>query len=314
MRCVVVGAGVSGLSCAVRLLEAGYEVRVIAAEFSPDLVSDRAAAFWYPFLAHPIEKTDRWGAKTYAELVRLLEDNPNAGITMRLGREYLRERTELPGWRDDITFFRLLDSDEIPEPWVFGWEFESPVVEMPQYMPWLLARVKELGGNVERGEVADLTDLECDLVVNCAGIGARELCDDTDLRPVRGQVIYIEQDPGFGRYDQHPETLTYTIPRRDVTVLGGTAQVDDWNLEISEADRETILEKCEAVWPELDRSRIVGEAVGLRPSRSEVRLESEILANGTPVIHNYGHGGAGVTLSWGCADEVLRIIEEENEN
>ncbi len=311
MQCVVVGAGVSGLTCAVRLLEAGYAVRVIAAEFSPDLVSDRAAAFWYPFLAQPIEKTDSWGAESYAEFVRLLEDEPEAGISMRYGREYLREETELPGWRDDITFFRLLDSEEIPEPWIFGWEFESPVVEMPFYMPWLLARVKELGGQVERGEVADLGEIECDLVVNCAGIGARELCADTDLRPVRGQVIYIEQDPGFGRYDQQPETLTYTIPRRDVTVLGGTAQVDDWNLELSEADRETILERCEAVWPELDRSRIVGEAVGLRPSRSEVRLETEILDNGTPVIHNYGHGGAGVTLSWGCADEVVRLANEK---
>ena len=93
-------------------------------------------------------------------------------------------------------------------------------------------------------------------------------------------------------------------------MLGGTAQVDDWNLEIREADREEILTKCEAVWPELDRSKIVAEAVGLRPSRSEVRLESEILDNGTPIIHNYGHGGAGVTLSWGCADEVVRLAKK----
>ncbi len=310
MRSVVVGAGVSGLSCAVRLLEAGHEVRLVAAEFSPDLVSDRAAALWYPFLAHPVEKTDRWGAETYAELMRLGEIEPAAGITMRRGREYLREQVELPGWRDDITHFRVLEADEIPEPWVFGWEFESPIIEMPHYMPWLLARARELGGVVERGEVGDLSEIDADLVVNCSGIGARELCGDNDLRPVRGQVIYIEQDPGFGRYDQQPETLTYTIPRRDVTVLGGTAQVDDWNLEISEADRENILSKCQAVWPELDRSKIVGEAVGLRPSRSEVRLESEILSNGTPVIHNYGHGGAGVTLSWGCADEVVRLANQ----
>ena len=110
----MIGAGVSGLSSAIRLLEAGHSVRVMAREFSPDLVSDVAAALWYPFLAHPIEKTDRWGAETYTELMRLGEEEPMSGITMRFGREYLREVVELPGWRKDITHFRVLESDEIP--------------------------------------------------------------------------------------------------------------------------------------------------------------------------------------------------------
>ena len=80
------------------------------------------------------------------------------------------------------------------------------------------------------------------------------------------QVDYIKQDPGFGRFDQETETLTYTIPRRDVTVLGGTAQKDDWEENIRPEDSEYILTKCEELWPELDREKIVGEAVGLRPS------------------------------------------------
>ncbi len=149
-----------------------------------------------------------------------------------------------------------------------------------------------------------------ELIVNCCGLGGKELCNDDNLRPVRGQVIYIKQDPGFGRFDQKPETLTYTIPRRDVTVLGGTAQKDDWEENIRPEDSEYILTKCEELWPELDREKIVGEAVGLRPSRNEVRLEKEELF-GKNIIHNYGHGGAGVTLSWGCADEVVRLISTQ---
>ena len=309
MDCVVIGAGVSGLSSAIRLLESGHSVRVMAREFSPDLVSDVAAALWYPFLAHPMEKTDRWGAETYTELMRLGEEEPMSGITMKFGREYLREVVELPGWRNNITHFRVLDSGEIPEGWIFGWEFESPIIEMHHYMPWLLQRTRDLGGLIEECVVEDLAGITAEVIVNCSGIGARELCQDTEVKPVRGQIIYIDQDPGFGRFDQQPETLTYTIARRDCTVLGGTAQSDDWSLELRDSDRETILQKCEAVWPELDRSKIIGESVGLRPSRSEVRLESEIV-NGTLVIHNYGHGGAGVTLSWGCADEVVSLIEE----
>ena len=310
MDCVVIGAGVSGLSSAIRLLEAGHNVRVMARKFSPDLVSDTAAALWYPFLAYPVEKTDRWAAETYTELMRLGEFEPNSGITMRFGREYLREVVELPGWRNDITHFRVLDSSEIPEGWIFGWEFESPIIEMHHYMPWLLQRSRDLGGIIEENEVDDLTTISAEVVVNCSGIGARELCQDMEVKPVRGQIIYIDQDPGFGRFDQQPETLTYTIPRRDCTVLGGTAQSDDWSLELRDSDRETILQKCEAVWPELDRSKIIGESVGLRPSRSKVRLESEIV-NGTLVIHNYGHGGAGVTLSWGCADEVAGMLSSK---
>ena len=92
-----------------------------------------------------------------------------------------------------------------------------------------------------------------------------------------------------------------------MTVLGGTAQKGDWTMEIREEDEEDILRKCELLWPELDRSKVVGRAVGLRPSRPEVRLEKEHL-QGKDIIHNYGHGGAGVTLSWGCADEVARLI------
>ena len=69
------------------------------------------------------------------------------------------------------------------------------------------------------------------------------------------------------------------------------------------------LRNAEALWPDLDRSKIVGGDVGLRPSRTEVRLESEKV-EGRLVIHNYGHGGAGVTLSWGCAEEVASLVAQ----
>ena len=94
-----------------------------------------------------------------------------------------------------------------------------------------------------------------------------------------------------------------------MTVLGGTAQIDDWGLEVRPEDDELILSKVEALWPDLDRSKIVGGTVGLRPSRSEVRLEVETIS-GRMVVHNYGHGGAGVTLSWGCADEVVSLVSQ----
>ena len=309
MRCTVVGAGVSGLSCAVRLLEAGHEVEVISDRFSPDTVSDVAAAIWYPFLTAPADRADGWGVVTYAELERLAEQESESGVRMRDGKEYLREAVDPPGWSEDIAAFRILDDSEIPEGYVFGWQFRAPVIEMPLYMPWLRSRVEILGGSFVQSFVEDLNEVSGEVVVNCVGLGARELCDDEEVRPARGQVIFIDQDPGIGHFDQQPESLTYTIPRGDVTVLGGTAQVDDWGMDIRPEDNDLILSKVEALWPQLDRSKIVGGTVGLRPSRSEVRLEIEYIGD-RKVVHNYGHGGAGVTLSWGCAEEVVNLVSQ----
>lgn len=282
---------------------------MISDRFSPDTVSDVAAAIWYPFLTAPADRADGWGVATYAELERLAEQESDSGVRMRDGKEYLREAVDPPEWSEDIAAFRILDDSEIPEGYVFGWQFRAPVIEMPLYMPWLRSRVEALGGSFVQSFVEDLNEVSGEVVVNCVGLGARELCDDEDVRPARGQIIFIDQDPGIGHFDQTPETLTYTIPRSDVTVLGGTAQIDDWGMDIRPEDYDLILSKVEALWPQLDRSKIVGEAVGLRPSRSEVRLEVEYIGE-KKVVHNYGHGGAGVTLSWGCAEEVANLVSQ----
>ena len=313
MHCTIVGAGVSGLTSGIRLLENGHQAHIVSDKFSPDTVSDVAAAIWYPFLVKPADRADTWGIVTYDVLESLCESAPEAGVRMIDGREYLRSVVDLPQWNEDIAAFRILESEEIPDGYVFGWEFRAPAIDMKLYMPWLKNRFEELGGTFERGVVKSLKEVGGEIIVNCVGLGARELCDDEEVKPARGQIIFIEQDPGIGHFDQQPETLTYTIPRTNVTVLGGTAQVDDWDLEIREEDNDLILTKVVAVWPDLDRSKIVGGTVGLRPSRTEVRLEEEDIG-GRRVIHNYGHGGAGVTLSWGCADEVVSIAGNRKES
>jgi D-amino-acid oxidase len=310
MKITVLGAGVSGLTTGIRLLEEGWNVKIMTENMSPNTVSDTAAAWWYPFLAEPIKKTNRWSAETFNELLRLKNVEGVDCITLRKGREYLEEKCDPPGWSFEIPYFRILEKEEILEGYTFGWEMEAPVIEMNLYMPWLLSRFEDLGGIFELKKFNSIKEVPGEFIVNCTGIGARIVSEDEAVIPVRGQVIYIEQDPGFGRFDQQPETLTYTIPRRDVTVLGGTAQKGDWDSNIREKDTEYILSKCEALWPELDRTKIVGHAVGLRPSRYEVRLEQENIDSRT-IIHNYGHGGAGVTLSWGCADEVVRLLKNQ---
>jgi D-amino-acid oxidase len=57
------------------------------------------------------------------------------------------------------------------------------------------------------------------------------------------------------------------------------------------------------------KAKVIGHLVGLRPRRPAVRLELE-RRDGKAIIHNYGHGGAGISLSWGCAQEVVELVRQ----
>jgi D-amino-acid oxidase len=93
-------------------------------------------------------------------------------------------------------------------------------------------------------------------------------------------------------------------------VLGGTEVAGDWNTEPVPAVAMRILRDCAAVEPRLNGARVLGHRVGLRPFRPQVRLEAEPPGNGPLVVHNYGHGGAGITLSWGCAAEAAALAAQ----
>jgi D-amino-acid oxidase len=74
------------------------------------------------------------------------------------------------------------------------------------------------------------------------------------------------------------------------------------------ATAAAVLERCATLVPALRAARVLEHRVGLRPTRPAVRLEAGLLDDGRPVVHDYGHGGAGVTLSHGCAAEVVELV------
>jgi D-amino-acid oxidase len=98
---------------------------------------------------------------------------------------------------------------------------------------------------------------------------------------------------------------TYVVPRADHVVVGGTDGADDWSRTPSPEIATEILHRATRLVPELAEATVVGHRVGLRPVRPAVRLERE-----GRVIHCYGQGGAGVTLSWGCAEEVRELVAQ----
>jgi len=211
-----------------------------------------------------------------------------------------------------VAEFRHADPASLPDGFRDGYRSRTARIDMPRYLRWLERRVAALGGEIETREVRDLRALssESPRVVNCTGLGARELAADAGLFPIRGQMVRVAC-PGVSDclLDENvPGGLTYIVPRRDEVLLGGTAQEGDWSLEPDPETEAQILARCRTLLPALGRAETIGRVVGLRPGRRQVRLEAEDGTRGASIIHNYGHGGAGVTLSWGCAEEVLALI------
>ncbi len=301
MRVLVVGAGVNGLTAGVRLAEAGFQVDLLARELPLETTSSVAAALWYPYLAEPRERVFAWAQRSYDEFVRLAAI-PDVGVALRSGRELLRERLDDPWWAAAVPDLARLE--HVPAPYRDGWSFTAPVIDMPVYLRWLQRRLEEAGGTLTRMALAALPD-RADLVVNCSGLGARLLVDDVALRPVRGQVVRVEQ-VGLDRWLLDGSVPTYVVPRSNDIILGGTDTEDEWNRRPNAQVARDIVARATALVPELAGARVLGHRVGLRPARPSVRLELDDRA-GHPVIHCYGHGGAGVTTSWGCADEVLAL-------
>jgi D-amino-acid oxidase len=312
MEVIVVGCGVSGLSCGVRLLEAGYAVRIWARDLPHQTTSSVAAAVWYPYKAYPERLVVGWAAATYADFVQLAQVH-GTGIRMRAGVELFPWRVEEPWWRAAVPGYRRATPAELPAGYHDGYVFEAPVIEMPLYLGWLLRRFEALGGRVERRELRSLGEALAagDRVVNCAGLGARELAGDATVVPIRGQIVRVAQ-VGIERFvldDYNPLGVTYIVPRSNDCVLGGTAEEGDERLTPDAATAEAIFARCVALEPRLRDAVVLEHKVGLRPGRPAVRLEAERHDRDKLVIHNYGHGGAGVTLSWGCAAEVVALVE-----
>jgi len=196
-----------------------------------------------------------------------------------------------------------------------GWQYPAPLTHMPTYLGYLRARLERAGGTLELATVRSLATAAAGLsvgaVVNCTGVRARDLAGDPELSPWRGQTV-IATNPGLTEFfiglpgDGHE--LVYLFPHGDTIVLGGTQVAGDWNPEPVPAVASRILRDCAAVEPRLRDAVVLGHRVGLRPVRPQVRLEASQAGGGPLIVHNYGHGGAGVTLAWGCARAAAALV------
>jgi D-amino-acid oxidase len=302
---LVVGAGVIGLTVAVCLAEEGVRVRIVAAEPPQRTTSRVAGALWGASFMAPLDKVRGW-LEVSREAFGDLAADPDTGV--RIAPGVLASRWTAGPPPPEIFPGARFEQCEAPPAFLDAYRTEVPVIDMPRYLDYLVAR---LALPIETRRLASLEEVagEAGVVVNCTGVGARDLAADSEVRAMRGQHVVVE-NPGIEEFfveEQRETTWAGFFPHGPRVVLGGVAVDDDWSLEPDPDVAAGIVDRCAAIEPRLRDARVIEHQVGLRPVRSAVRLEEETIG-GTRCIHDYGHGGSGVSLSWGCAREVQRLL------
>jgi D-amino-acid oxidase len=312
---IVLGAGVSGLTCGIRLLERGFRVQIIAYCVPPHTTSDIAPAYWSPFRVYPEGRVLEWGKYSYEKFINLTAEN-GTGVSLVQLMELYDHEVANPWWEKAVPECVRANQSEVPMGFKDACLVEVPLIETPIYMKYLVRRFNHLGGKIHKLDkrITSIKDLYTEdvVIVNCSGLGAYEVCDDKDVYPIRGQIVRTT-NPGLSRcyhYESTTNEITYIVPRTEDCILGGTAEEHNWNTEIEKQTAKKILHNCRKIEPSLHDAKVLENRVGLRPGRNEVRLEIEKVSNTSAVVHNYGHGGAGFTLSWGCAEEVAGLVEQ----
>ena len=352
-RVLVIGAGVNGLTTALCLCQKGYQVTIVAEKFAPHIVSVVAGALWEwpPAIKRvlqdqrSLERSQQWSVVSYKKFFELAADE-QTGVFIRPANFYFRYRIKDHPWawqkmteiQHHVQGFRhdpaLISEHGINSQLGFldAYQYLAPMVDTDSYMSWLLHQVQAAGcrvltqridGNLRAQEQQLKQQFGVDVIVNCSGLGARELAAD-DVYPLRGALIRVKNDgscmpPITESHSVAQETdderaMVFIIPRgKHMLLLGGLTEPDEWSTAITLHNYPPLrdmLQKCIEFLPILKQACIDEEEpvrVGLRPLRREnVRLEVEA---GTQIIHNYGHGGAGVTFSWGCAQAVVEQMD-----
>jgi D-amino-acid oxidase len=307
----VVGSGVVGLTSAVRLVEAGYAVQILSRDPPEQTTSAVAGGLWLPYRAEPAERVAAWARATLEHLLELHRLDEAAGVELREGVLLHHEVPPHPVWADELADLVPLRRVDDPAPgYRYGLEMRVPIVDVARHLAYLRDRLLRAGGQLVQASLSELPDRG--LVVNATGLGARSLAGDSTVFPVRGQVVVLD-NPGLSRWVADDEEIAnemiYVLPRRHDLVVGGSAHEGDWSEVVDPDLAERMLARAYRLVPELRRARVRAHRVGLRPARPSVRLEAVPGRDGG-VVHCYGHGGAGLTLGWGCAAEVLALIRQ----
>lgn len=304
----VIGCGIIGLTTALKLQEKEFQVTLIAKERFDKTLSSKVGAIWFPFEIHPKEKANTWATLAYNEY-RLDEKAGNGVSFIPFITAYNTESNT--DWTKLLPqgTVRKANSNELPKGIKTAYISTVPLTEPVLYLPYLFERFINNGGIFKEAEISSLQEVSTlnPLVVNCTGLGAKALCNDDDLQPMRGQILRCKKMTIPSCADSTKKgALSYVINRSKDCIIGGTDYENDWNTHIEKSDTDLVVKRLVESGLSLKVPEIIEEIVGLRPKRSTVRFEFD--DNFPNIFHNYGHGGAGFTVAWGCAIEISELL------
>lgn len=326
-RIAVVGAGAVGLSTAVQIqkLLPSVSLTIIADKFTSETTSSGAAGIFNPTLSKtpgvPVSVLRTWlqdSWQHYHELVHS-SDAGQAGVQMLSGFRFVNnpEKNHLEA---DCVYQHLpLGENQLNmfpgDQYKYGWFVTTVTVESTKYLPYLMKQFQSKGGHILKRKLSSLEELvgQYDVVVNCTGLGSMDLLGDEKLIPNRGHLIKVKA-PWLKHFVYTGDDYTcYIIPGHDVVTIGGTRTSYDVDMKIRPEDSQKILANACKVVPSLKNAEILWEWIGLRPHREPLRVEKDILyfpSGALQVVHNYGHGAEGISLSWGTGKHAAYLVQE----
>ena len=335
----VIGAGIIGLTTAISLQREGFATCIYTkcTPYQPQLderyVSPRSGAHWYSFADDDDTNTQTRDKITFDRLRRTAnaDHNNRSGVTVVTAHAVVPRTTKWrpPWWTNvtpDFTYWTPQRTREFVRQtrshadYRVAYSYKTVMIDTPKYLRFLYDEFVGIGGRVILANVTSIRSLTAapspfSVVVNCAGLAATEFADVTDTRElyaVRGRTVIVLAPDVTDIWRQIADEPTYVLPRGDGTVvLGGSYEHHNTTLALDDLQlADAIVERCADIVPSIRRARILRHECGLRPYRTGgCRLEREERQNSACVlIHNYGHGGAGVQSSWGCAQHVIDIV------
>eukprot|EP00892_Ulva_mutabilis_P009471 jgi/Ulvmu1/6897/UM031_0103.1 len=335
----VLGSGIMGLTTALQIKQrwGDVSVDVIFESTLVESTSHGAGGLWEPYQIEGSadEDINRWGGATYSHFQELLlsPDCNKSGVQFLACHQIFTQAfldahggaVAAPSWAPIVHNYVVHAPGDALQ--LYGshgeiaqmHEFGTYVVDQPRYLHFLKARLEEDHEGVtlkhaRAQSFEEVAELGYQCVFNCTGWGAHEIAADADMIPVRGQVRRM-----YAPWQKHAVMLDkefYILPNVDSVVVGGTQQRGLERTKPVAADAKKIWAAAVRMWPGIAGADPIDEWAGVRPVRtSGVRIERELIeapAGGSvPLVHNYGHGGSGITLHWGCVQQALELADAD---
>lgn len=323
----IIGAGVIGLTTGIEAQRAGIKSVHIYAEKPPlETTSAKAGAVFEPYRPGNMSTQEMLlftsvGLKRYGEIIDAHPESetgirPHDLYSTSTGQIDPEEVPFLPA----IPRWRLLGEEEAPGEYRSALLLEEvPFIDPTYALPWLTDEFVKNGGEIKRPyeKITDLAEFVENtpesVVFNCSGLGAKDLLNDREIHPMRGQIVVVGKTPEWD-HSVLGDDGYYLFPRMQETVLGGTTELDV-DEEVAELETvELILKRAQVLWPEISADDIKRTYGGLRPFReSGADISAQYMGNKLH-IRSVGFGGSGWTFAWGAAEKAIGLLEQGHQS